>query len=804
MKRPRYRKVIADLWGNRIRSLLVIASIAVGLFALGVMATIYLVTLEDMRRGYAENNPGNVHINTLGVDQALVDHIADLDGVRQAEGVREFGTRLEAEPGEWIAIDFKAFKDPGETQVNKVKLVEGTWPPGEREIVLDQYKLKDTHAEVGDLITVETHSGVTRQLKLVGVIQDQTIGANGEAGGFFNAPVQGYINRDTVEWLGQDFPKQYNTLNLTVDGDSTNTAYLEQISAVVRDDLEKNGATVISSALRSSYDHPNLYLAQAILAVLVVIGLIVVILSGFLITNTLQAMMNQQVTQIGILKTVGGRRIQISGIYLLLNLLFGALAFLIALPLSFQVAFFIIDYLIGMMNNTFYGYRIVPEVVILEAAIALIMPQIAAAWPIWQGTRISVQEALSGISQSHPPDRGWLDRRISLLRNTSMMVVISLRNTFRRKGRLLLTLVTLTLGGAVFIATFSVRISLIMYVEQIFQYFMADVNVTLDRPYRIEEIDRLINEVPGVEQVEGWAFARSELVMADGSVGESVSLLAPPAASPLVEPILLDGRWIEPGDRNAIALSELFRDRFPELDVGDTIRLKVNGDETDWVIVGYYQLAGKVTGFAAYTSYEYLSELTNQPGKAVAYRVVGEHSGMTRQDQEALGNAIEAHLEKSGIQVVDMTSGLSMSDLASEGFNVITGFLLFLALLTALVGSIGLTGTMSLNVMERTREIGVLRAIGASDRMLMRIVLLEGSLIGILSWLLASAAAFPISSLMADSISQALFGGDSQFAFSPIGFIIWLGVVVILSVLASVMPARNATHLTIREVLAYE
>ena len=804
MKRPRWRKVLADLWGNRIRSLLVVASIAVGLFALGVMATIYSVTLADMQRGYAEFNPANLHIKAFGVDQALVEHMGNLDGVRQAEGAREFGTRLEANPGEWIAIDIKAFKDPGEMQINKVMLKEGIWPPGEREIVFDQYKLKDTHAKVGDLVTLELPAGGTQQLKLVGVVQDQTIGAYGEAGGFFNAPVQGYINRDSVEWLGQDLPKQYNTLNLTVEGDSTNTATLEQISAAVRDDLEQNGATVISSTLRSSYEHPNLYLARAILAVLVVIGLIVVILSGFLITNTLQAMMNQQVTQIGILKTVGGRRIQISGIYLMLNLLYGLLAFLIALPLSFQVAFFIVDYLTGQMNNTFYGYRVVTQVVILEAAIALLMPQIAAAWPVWKGTRISVQEALSGISQSHPPDRGWLDRRISLLRNTSMMIVISLRNTFRRKGRLLLTLVTLTLGGAVFIATFNVRVSLMMYIEQIVQYFMADVNVTLDRPYRIEEIDRLISEVPGVQQVEGWAFARSELVMADGSVGESISLLAPPAASRLVEPILLDGRWIEPGDRNAIALSELFRDRFPDLDVGETIRLKVNGDETDFVVVGFYQLAGKVTGFAAYTSYEYLSELTHQPGKAMSYRVVAEHSGMTRGEQEALGKAIEAQLETYGIQVVDLTSGLSLSELASDGFNVLTGFLLFLALLTALVGSIGLTGTMSLNVMERTREIGILRAIGASDQMLMRIVLVEGSLIGILSWLLASAAAFPISSLMSNSISQALFGGNAQFGFTFTGFIIWLVVVVILSVLASVMPARSATHLTIREVLAYE
>jgi putative ABC transport system permease protein len=268
--------------------------------------------------------------------------------------------------------------------------------------------------------------------------------------------------------------------------------------------------------------------------------------------------------------------------------------------------------------------------------------------------------------------------------------------------------------------------------------------------------------------------------------------------------MIVEGRWIKPGDQNAIALNELFRERYPDLRVGDTIKLKVNGEEHDWVVVGFYQMAGKVSGFSAYTSYEYLSELIHQTGRAASYRVVSSQPGLTRAQQEALGRAIEMRLARSGVDVVDLTTGQSMSQTASDGFNVVTGFLLFMALLTAIVGSIGLTGTMSLNVMERTREIGVLRAIGASNRTLMRMVLAEGILIGMISWILASLAAFPISTLMANALSQSLFGAPSNFGFTPIGFAIWMVAVVILSVGASVMPARNATRLTIREVLAYE
>lgn len=804
MIRPRTQKIFSDLWGNRTRSLLVLASMVVGLFAIGVVTLIYVIGPQDMQVSYAATNPANLAVMTTPFDSCLVEHIQGLPGVREVEGVHTFGTRLETRPGEWTAIDVKAMKDPAEMKINQLRLVEGVWPPSDRQIVIDQYKLDETNAKLGDMITLELPSGKTRQLELVGVTQDLSIGAYRGAGGFFNAPVQGYITRDTLEWLEQPYPKMNNMLLVTLNGDTENKSYLESSAQIVREEVKDCNVEIVSMNQRRSTEHPNLYLSRAILAVLIVIGLLVSFLSGFLIANTLQAIMNQQVQQIGILKTVGARRSQIAFLYLLLSLLFGVLAFLVAFPLAMLVGFTIINYLTVQMNYIFYGARLVLPVAALMAVIAVLMPQIAAFIPVRQGTRISVQEALSGYSQSHPPERSWLDRQIGHLKNSSMLLVVSLRNTFRRKGRLLLTLITLTLGGAVFIATFNVRVSLVEYVDNIIQYFLADVNITLDRPYRMDEIIPKIQGVPGVSMVEGWMYARTEIMEEDGTIGESVSLLAPPADSPLVEPILVDGRWIETGDQNAIALSELFKDQFPDLKVGDTIKLRVNGDETQWVVVGFFQLGGRISGYSAYTSYEYLSDLLHQNGRAAGYRVVADQPNLTKEQQEALGKAIEAHLKQSGITVVDVTAGQAMSKTASDGFNVLTVFLLFLASLTALVGSIGLTGTMSLNVMERTREIGILRAIGATDRTLMRMVLVEGGLIGVLSWMLASVIAFPISEIMSDSITLALFGSPANFGFTPIGFAIWLVAVVILSVLASVMPARGATHLTIREVLAYE
>ena len=298
--------------------------------------------------------------------------------------------------------------------------------------------------------------------------------------------------------------------------------------------------------------------------------------------------------------------------------------------------------------------------------------------------------------------------------------------------------------------------------------------------------------------------ARSELLYGDGSTGDAVQLLAPPGGSNLVEPKLIAGRWLQPSDQNAIVLNDNFLSKFPELSVGDTLQLQVNGDETDWIVVGFFQFAGRSAGYMAYTNAEYLSNLVGLPGQALLFRVVATDPDLEINGQEALGIKVQNLLEARGIQVAEVEAGLSVSQTAADGFSILTAFLLFMAVLAAIVGSIGLAGTMSINVMERTREIGIMRAIGSSNGILMVMVMIEGYLIGMISWVIGSLLAFPISNLMSNAISVALFDASTTITYTPTGFAIWFVVVSLLSIGASVLPARRASRLTIREVLAYE
>jgi putative ABC transport system permease protein len=137
-------------------------------------------------------------------------------------------------------------------------------------------------------------------------------------------------------------------------------------------------------------------------------------------------------------------------------------------------------------------------------------------------------------------------------------------------------------------------------------------------------------------------------------------------------------------------------------------------------------------------------------------------------------------------------------------FDTIVALLLVMAVLMALVGGLGLMGTMSINVLERTREIGILRAIGAPNRGVAQVFIMEGIAIGLLSWLFGALLALPMSEALNVAVGASMMGTPLTYSYSVSGMIIWLVAVFFLSALASYIPARNASRLTVREVLGYE
>lgn len=801
MLRPRWRKVLADLWGNKVRTLLVVASIGVGVFAIGVIAGTYIIIDHDLNQSYTATQPAHITLLTFPFDPGFVDSVRNMDGVAAAEGRRQAQLQIRIAPGTWDNITLIAIPDYDKLQVHLHQPIAGQPVPLNRQVVLEHKSLADLGYQVGDTLQIELPDGTLRPLAIVGTVRDQS-----DVYGSILGDLQGFITDDTLEWLHQ--PLDLNQLYVAVtdrphttqSSCATDESCIRQIADAVTDRLEQSGHEVYRTSITVGSEHPLNSIVGALLTVLIILGILVVFLSGSLIANTMSALLTQHLRQIGVIKLIGGSRQQVIGMYLALIVSFGLIALAGTIVPGSWGAYRLARFVGDIMNFQVRDFHMIPAAIAFQIAIALVVPPIAGLLPVLKGSRITVQQALTstGLSeQSH--GKGWIDRRLEGLRRISRPLLISIRNTFRRKSRLALTLLTLTLGGAIFIAVFNAQVALNLKMEQLSRYFGADINLDMSRSYRIPEITREAQSIAGIERVEVWISTGAEIIHSDKT--DPLALIAPPADSSLVNPTLLAGRWLLPDDQNAIAVNEAFWDDYPNLELGSTLRLKLAEREDDWVVVGVFQYSG-MSDLVAYANYDYVAQVLNTGDHAAVYRIVtSEH---TLEFQEQVGARLNTHLRDRGFQVDKVEAGRSLVSSITDVLGILTAVLLVMALLTALVGSIGLMGTMSMNILERTREIGVMRAVGAHNRILSSLVIVEGLLIGLISYVLGAILSFPITLLLSNVISVAIFNSPAQFAFTLQGFLIWLGVVVLLSVLSSILPARNASRLTIREVLAYE
>ena len=809
--RPRWRKVIHDLLDNKARTLLVVFSIAVGVFSIGVISGAYQIISNDMSASYAANNPSNVELRTLNFDDDVFASIKNSKGVEGAEARRVFNIRMRtADTDKWTAFDMVAFNDFEQNTINLLTPIEGKNIPDKREVVLELGALDHIDVKVGDTVEFQLQDGSLKTMIVVGVVQDTAMGA-----GDFLASPYGYISMDTLQYLQQ--PDSYNRAYVTVGAGGDDIAYIREVGAELKDKLEKNGTLVVRTRYAMTHEHPLASTVNAILGILLALGILIVFLSSSLIANTLSALLTQHLRHIGVIKLVGGRRTQVLVMYLALIMAFGVLALLIAVPLGGQGAYGLSLFISSQLNFNILGYRIVPMALGIQIAVGLLVPLVAGLAPVINGSRITVLRALSGdLTGDENQPHGQHEARISwfdwmMIRATRILAsrgihfprpfIISLRNTFRRRGRLILTLFTLTMGGAIFIAVFNVRTTLHDYIGAIGKYFAADISLDFDQPYRLREIQQMLGQVDGIVDMEGWQFVSGELLDENSIVLENINIFAPPADSLLIQPILVSGRWLRVDDVRKLAMSEAALGYFPNIKPGDHVKLKINGREEDWEVIGIFKFVDR-EGVLAYAPYEYISQMNNLVNQSYSFRLVTDQHDRAYQDAKA--EELDVFFRERGFNVRVAEAGRASLDTAVESLDTLVVFLLIMAILTAVVGAMGLTGTMGMNVLERTREIGIMRAIGADDRAVMRTIIAEGFVIGFMSFVLAIILSIPFTYLLSTIVSLAVFETPIDVIFTFTGYGIWFGLVLVLSVVASIVPARNAARLTIREVLSYE
>jgi putative ABC transport system permease protein len=794
-------KLIRDIWHNKSRTLQVMLIIGIGSAAIGMIIATRNLVVHGMQDIWHRMNPAMIVLFIFPeIDEAELLELGHVEGVTQIEGYNTTTIDWRLSPDEdWRQGGLNARDDYEDQKLNKLELSAGEWPQG-REVANGQDYLAYGLPASG-IVYIRTDERESAVKIGSGQIYDQltqpaTFGGN----------AQFYVDQEFYEYLVGN--KDYGRAMVNAD------YWEEEHATEVGDRLDAKARSMDKETFRLITD-PNKHFFQdsmdGIFFLMGVLGMLALILGLLLVYNTINSIISSQTDQIGIMKAIGGRTRQVVSLYFRLVLVYGLLSLAVSLPLGILGGWMMSNWLVGSFGADLGGFQLDWTAIIVQVAICLLAPLLASLVPIYQAARITVREAISTYGLSTRV--GLLEKVMNRVRIFSRLMIVTISNTFRHKGRVFLLQIALVLSGVVFMMVVGIRDSAAyMFKDVLFSILNANITMVFKDPERISYIKELTLEYPGIKAVEMWGFGSGNIRPCGQPAtddDESLQLWGVPLPTEAYGYQLRAGRWLTPEDDYAIVLNakQVADIGDDGVKVGDCVTVKfAEKKERNYTVVGL--VFDPLDTTTALVERDHLLQDLGFVGRTGAVWIQTEQEGLVA--EQAIAKGLRQYYEDHQVQVSSQRGifGFGGESTTETGntfvsqFNFLLVLLGTMAVVIAIVGSIALSGALALSVMERRREIGVMRATGASSATIFRIFIGEGLILGWLSWLIAVPIAIPASNVMTTAVGNA-FQFEMLYKYQPTGAIAWLFIITTLSILASVLPARGATQVSVRESLSY-
>lgn len=808
-------KLLRDVQTTWGRIVMMIVAISLSLIAFSTMLYARTIVESQMTSGYSSTNPASARITiNPGVmpDQAEAIRAVALaePGVIDATMRSVLSLKIQKDGDDSASLQLFVAAPDDPMRIATFKIEQGSWPPPADGVLIERSALQSLNLKVGDRLTVTGFDGKPAQLKITGIVHDQSLAPAIEGG-------YGYIQANSLSLLGK--PPVLNQLAITVADQAGQTEPSHNRDVIVRTALSladrlkaTPGVEVEQVAVPPPYQHPHQEIANTLLTALLAFGALSLLLSAILIATMFNGLLTQQIPQIGMMKAVGARSSRILQLYLIMVLLVSATATVLAFIPGIRLGRVLAQTLLSGALNIDAGNLSIPWWIYgTTIAAGIFVPLLIALVPLVRASRRTVREALD--------DRGVVDRQglittrlyiwLGRLRGVDRTLLLAFRNVFRRQARFLLSVGLLATAGAIFVSGLNLMSGFQAIPNTITDEHRWDVEVRLAAPTAANELTNIVGKIPGVTGVEAWNTV-STGVQYPGKINVtrtypdqghgSMSVTAIPLATSVFNPPpVLEGRWLRADDTDAIVLPQTIRKTLPDVNVGDSIQLPIEGQLTNWHVVGMVkELAGGACPCVSQAGFE---QATGRRDQANLIRIVTDrHDAQTR---IAVGQAATQALTEASIKAQNARPLDTLLESAEGHSNLLIVLILLIAFAIGTVGLIGLGSTMSTNVVERTREFGVMNAIGAPASTVRRLVVFEGIFIAVVSCVVAAIPALVLTVVMGAGLGNLFFSAPIPFQVSIQAIIIWVVVVVLGAALATLAPASQASRLTVREALAY-
>ncbi|WP_195763824.1 FtsX-like permease family protein [Pseudoduganella rivuli] len=785
----RWSKTMRDAWGHRARTLLVVLAVALGLTGAGAVLDAWALVRTATQESYAASRPVAATLKITPLDDALLARVKQLPGIAAVRARRTVVATLLA-GGERKTAILHAVDDVNRPDIGRLRDTEGPWPPADGEITIERSSLGYAGAKVGQDAKFTVAGNPPAALKVGGLVRDVSV-----APGWMDHLVYGYVSPSAFSRLGVS--PAFDELQFTVTDPQPTQQAVRQLAWQVKALAEADGRQVGRIDVPVPGRHLHAAQMESLMLVQGAFGVLTLLVCGCLIVNLISAMLASQRRELGIMKAIGASERQIAVQVLALAAGLGVLAASVAVPAAAWLGRRYGSFQGDMLNFPVEPYAIPGWTLLLQAAVGIGLPVLAAAWPVVKACRQPVAEALhdTGLPAGTAGNRmrHWL-QRLPLARPQ----LLSLHNAFRQRMRCWLSLLALAVAGAVLVGAGNLRLAVAQSVDLLFAGQRYDMMLRVAAPLPARTLEARVAGETGAAAAEAWARASAGLALSDGTLGKAFDLLAVPVNSRMLAPAMRSGAWLrDDAPDGAVVGSGMLKDN-PDLQVGQALPLTVDGKPLPLRIAGIVDSGPESVVYMSQAAFAAWRGVDQANLLLVRARERGDAG------QQALLRSVRTSLESRGMVV---SGGKLLSDARQsieDHLQMVVSFLGLMGWVMMVVGGMGLASTMSVAVLERQREIGVLRAIGASARSILGMVQLEGLVMALLGWLLALPLSVPVSVALGEAFSRVMFTVPTSLMPEPASALRWLAAVIVVSVVACAWPARQAMRMPVVRALQYE
>ena len=796
------RKAWGDLTRHRARTLLAVCTLSIAIASLGFLAVPALLNAA-MNRQIAGSHLYDVGIftGTLDLSPAQLGALGRLPGVAAVSPAVGYATTATSAAGpQDVELAGTALAT---APVNTVALFTGRMP-GPGEVLADAGNGRATGfaVPVGGTIDVRAAGGRLVRLRVSGTGMNlaATPGANGSTTPVFYAPAA------TVQALHGARGYNYLGFRLTDDAAAAQSRVIAEVRAYL---TAQTGADPITAlpAVRAPGRWPGQSGFNQIMALLYIITILAFTSALFLISATMNTLIAEQASEIAILKTLGGRRRQIAGITVRTAAMLGVAAAVLGTILGIAIAYLLAGYFAVKLIDVSFGFAISVPVVVASLVAGPALAVAASVPALRRALRRPVAETLAGAVTSGYGS-GWLDRlaaRSGLLAGAGVpgSVRMGVRNVLRQKRRSAATIAQVAVAAGLAIAFLALGQSVTAVISQTigtlhFSVGAGEAASTGARPFGSQAL-AVAATTPGITGAEP---VETSSVQYNGQTYVAWGL----GTHPLYSYRLSAGHWFTIADTAADARPDIppvvlgpALARSTGARVGQILTLSVAAGPTRVRVIGIDTVPTS-NGDTAYFPLPVLERLDGGPGTANSIWLTTASTAHAAIDRAT--TAAANRLAAAGYPVSTTEIYVTQAQITAADTTILT-IVDILGLVVVAIMLMGLVSTLSMGVIERTREVGILRCVGARARQIRRVFSAEAVVLAVAGWAFGVLLGWLIyQGLLTLLLHDAALSLPQEFPpFIPL---ITLAGVVVLTVIVIRGPLRRATRIQPGIALRYQ